>query len=59
MHKQDRHKRFSIPRDPFRDRLTPTYRQKNNNESKLSRKMGYISNVNDAKEILEKLYKKS
>jgi len=25
----------------------------------LSRKMGYISNVNDAKEILEKLYKKS
>lgn len=29
------------------------------NQSKLSRKMGYISNVNDAKEILEKLYKKS
>lgn len=29
------------------------------NESKLSRKMGYISNVNDAKEILEKLYKSS
>ena len=28
-----------------------------NNEPKLSRKMGYISNVNDAKDILEKLYK--
>ena len=26
-------------------------------EPKLSRKMGYISNVNDAKELLEKLYK--
>ena len=26
---------------------------------KLSRKMGYIANVNDAKDILEKLYKKS
>jgi hypothetical protein len=29
------------------------------NQSKLSRKMGYLSNVNDAKEILEKLYKNS
>lgn len=29
------------------------------NQSKLSRKMGYIANVNDAKEILEKLYKNS
>ena len=28
-----------------------------NNEPKLSRKMGYISNVNEAKDILEKLYK--
>ena len=28
-----------------------------NNETKLSRKIGYISNVNDAKDILEKLYK--
>ena len=28
-----------------------------NNEPKLSRKMGYISIVNDAKDILEKLYK--
>jgi len=29
------------------------------NEPKLSRKMGYISTVNDAKEILEKLFKNS
>jgi len=28
-----------------------------NGEPKLSRKMGYISNVRDAKDILEKLYK--
>ena len=28
-----------------------------NDEPKLSRKMGYIANVNDAKDILEKLYK--
>ena len=28
-------------------------------ESKISRKMGYLSNVNDAKEILEKLFKNS
>ena len=27
------------------------------NQSKMSRRMGYISNVNDAKEILEKIYK--
>jgi len=31
----------------------------NTNEYKLSRKMGYIANVNDAKEILEKIYKNS
>ena len=31
----------------------------NRNEPKLSRKMGYISTVNDAKDILEKLYKTS
>jgi hypothetical protein len=29
------------------------------NQSKINRKMGYIANVNDAKEILEKLYKNS
>lgn len=28
-----------------------------NNQPKLNRKMGYIANVNDAKELLEKLYK--
>ena len=28
-------------------------------ESKLNRRMGYIANVNDAKEILENLYKNS
>ncbi len=33
--------------------------KQNNNQSKISREMGYISNVNDAKEILEKLYKSS
>jgi hypothetical protein len=30
-----------------------------NNQPKLNRRMGYIANVNDAKEILEKLYKNS
>ena len=30
-----------------------------NNQTKISRKMGYLSNVNDAKEILEKLFKNS
>ena len=33
--------------------------KKSDNESKLTREMGYISNVNDAKEILEKLFKNS
>ena len=28
-----------------------------NNRSKINRKMGYIGNVNDAKQVLEKLYK--
>lgn len=32
---------------------------KDGNHSKINRRMGYISNVNDAKEILEKLYKSS
>ena len=27
-----------------------------NNESRITRRMGYISNVNDAKEILEKIF---
>ena len=30
-----------------------------NNQSKINRRMGYISNVNDAKEILEKIFKSS
>ena len=30
-----------------------------NSQSKLNRRMGYLANVNDAKEILEKLYKNS
>ena len=29
----------------------------NKHQSKMSRRMGYLSNVNDAKEILEKIYK--
>lgn len=29
------------------------------NQAKINRRMGYISNVNDAKEILEKLFKNS
>ena len=29
------------------------------NEKKINRRMGYISNVNDAKEILEKIFKSS
>ena len=29
------------------------------NHSQINRRMGYIANVNDAKEILEKLYKNS
>ena len=34
-------------------------RKEKDNQAKLNRRMGYISNVNDAKEILEKLYKNS
>jgi hypothetical protein len=29
------------------------------NESKINRRMGYLANVNDAKEILEKIFKSS
>jgi hypothetical protein len=32
---------------------------KEGKESKINRRMGYLANVNDAKEILEKLYKNS
>ena len=34
-------------------------KKEKNNESKINRRMGYIANVNDAKEFLEKLYKNS
>jgi len=33
--------------------------KKDGNQSKINRRMGYLANVNDAKEILEKLYKNS
>ncbi len=33
--------------------------KKGENHSKINRRMGYISNVNDAKEILEKIFKNS
>ena len=32
---------------------------KEGNHSKINRRMGYLANVNDAKEVLEKLYKNS
>ena len=35
------------------------YNKGNDNKSKINRRMGYISNVNDAKEILEKIYRSS
>ena len=35
------------------------YDKTKKNQSKISRRMGYLANVNDAKEILEKLYKNS
>ena len=34
-------------------------KKENNNQSKINRRMGYLSNVNDAKEILEKIFKNS
>lgn len=42
----------------YQSYLRQSYK-KRDKQSKISRKMGYISNVNDAKEILEKLYKSS
>ena len=42
--------------DMFQQFVTDSDRMKKG-EPKLSRKMGYISNVNDAKDILEKLYR--
>lgn len=38
---------------------TGSTKDKNNGSSKIDRKMGYLSSVRDAKEILEKIYKNS
>jgi hypothetical protein len=35
------------------------YQKSKNNQTKITREMGYLANVNDAKEILEKLFKSS
>ena len=40
----------------YQSYLRASYK-KNDKEAKINRRMGYIANVNDAKEILEKLYK--
>lgn len=42
----------------YQSYLRQSYKQENN-QSKISRKMGYLCNVNDAKEILEKIYRSS
>jgi len=43
-----------------RNQDTSTYTSStSNNKSKLKRQMGYISSVSDAKDILEKIFKKS
>ena len=38
---------------------TGSAKDKNNGSSKIDRKMGYLSSVRDAKEVLEKIYKNS
>tara|TARA_S200002703_G_scaffold132909_2_gene120901 strand:- start:1218 stop:1631 length:414 start_codon:yes stop_codon:yes gene_type:complete len=43
----------------YQDYIRNGERQDKNGSSKINRKMGYLSNVNDAKEILEKIYKSS
>ena len=42
----------------YQSYVRQSYKEKRN-QSKPNRRMGYIANVNDAKEILEKLYKNS
>ena len=42
----------------YQSYLRQSYKRKNN-ESNINRQMGYISSVNDAKDILEKLYENS
>jgi hypothetical protein len=43
----------------YQNYIRQVNKDKSNNYSRINRKMGYLSNVNDAKEILEKLYKNS
>lgn len=42
----------------YQDYTRQSVKEKDN-QSKINRRMGYIANVNDAKEILEKIYKNS
>lgn len=42
----------------YQSYLRQSYERKNN-ESNINRQMGYLSSVNDAKDILEKLYESS
>ncbi|HUU88184.1 MAG TPA: hypothetical protein VMX17_10580 [Candidatus Glassbacteria bacterium] len=42
----------------YQSYLRQSHKRKNN-ESTINRKMGYLSSVNDAKDILEKLYENS
>jgi len=42
----------------YQSYLRQSYKRKNN-ESNINRQMGYLSSVNDAKDILEKLYESS
>jgi hypothetical protein len=42
----------------YQSYLRQSYKKKNN-ESNINRQMGYLSSVNDAKDILEKLYENS
>ncbi len=50
---------FDIEMISMYQRYLREYSKTKNNQSKISRRMGYISNVNDAKEVLEKLFKNS
>jgi hypothetical protein len=50
---------FDIEMITMYQRYLREYSKEKNNQAKISRRMGYISSVNDAKEILEKLYKNS
>jgi len=43
----------------YQNYIRETEKKTSSNTSKITRKMGYLANVNDAKEVLEKLYKNS